>query len=702
VAREGPRDLPLAKKFLFAALAISLFFLLAELGLAALGVQPALYARDPYVGFESHVPLFEPQTLPDGRRVRSTAPNKQRFFNYQEIPVDKGDDAFRIFCVGGSTTYGRPYDDRTSFCGWLRELLPVADPSHSWEVINAGGISYASYRVTVVMEELARYEPDLFVVYSGHNEFLERRTYAEIIDLPPLVRRLGALVRRTRIATVLERVVEALDRPAGDPPTDSLLDTEVTTRLDDVIGPSAFTRDDPAKQLVLEHYRFNVHRMVDIARSAGADTILVTPASNLRHSTPFKSEHRSGLGASQRQQFDDLVAAAARAREEGRWADADDALGRAAAIDDRHAQLHYDRGQILDALGRHLEAKEAYERARDEDVCPLRALSPMAPIVAEIASQEGLPLVDFERLIADRAEDGVPGQDLFFDHVHPTIDANRWLALALIDAMVDRGIVNPAASWGDEAIDRVRADVERQLDPRAHGIALMNLAKVLAWAGKHDDAYRLAKQAVELAPLDPEVRYQAGLTADLVGQVEESIDQYRRAIEIEPRAAQAHGNLGVALESTGQLLEAIDHYRRALELGDSEHEGLYRQNLADSLVVLGIAAFREQRFDEAVDHWSEANELAPDDPDTLEKLGTAQLASGHTAAAIEALAAAARLQPDDPILLNRLAVALSAAGRADEAGEVFQRALAIDPELAEAPDSLVSLLRRQETVDQPP
>ena len=36
----------------------------------------------------------------------------------------------------------------------------------------SGGVSYASYRVAALMEELVRYEPDLFVIYSGHNEFL--------------------------------------------------------------------------------------------------------------------------------------------------------------------------------------------------------------------------------------------------------------------------------------------------------------------------------------------------------------------------------------------------------------------------------------------------------------------------------------------------------------------------------------------------
>ena len=38
-----------------------------------------------------------------------------------------------------------------------------------------------------LMEELAEYQPDLFVVYSGNNEFLEKRTYGKLLDEPVLL-----------------------------------------------------------------------------------------------------------------------------------------------------------------------------------------------------------------------------------------------------------------------------------------------------------------------------------------------------------------------------------------------------------------------------------------------------------------------------------------------------------------------------------
>jgi hypothetical protein len=164
------------KKLLFAFVTVCGFFVLLEGLLGTIGVRPILYREDPFVGFASNVPLFVEEAAP-GATYMVTSPSKIRWFNKQRFLKKKPAGTYRIFTVGGSTTYGHPYEDPASFSGWLREFLPAADPSKQWEVINAGGISYASYRVSMVMEELARYEPDLFVIYSGQNEFLERRTY---------------------------------------------------------------------------------------------------------------------------------------------------------------------------------------------------------------------------------------------------------------------------------------------------------------------------------------------------------------------------------------------------------------------------------------------------------------------------------------------------------------------------------------------
>ena len=669
------------------------FFILLEGFLAILGVDTEPYADDPYVGFSSTSRLFVEESASDGVLELATAENKLTLFNPQRFPAQKG-EAIRVFCVGGSTTFGRPYDDATSFCGWLRELLPVADPSRNWEVVNAGGVSYASYRVALLMEELIDYEPDLFVVYSGHNEFLERRSYSSIIAMPRALRGVGGIAAKTRIWTVMSRIVRQFSgtptAPEGDP---DILDEEVTTLLDNAVGPSSYTRDDALTEKILQHFRYNLARLVDIAASVGAETVLITPASNLRDSRPFKSEHRDDLGDAERDDFDRLLDSARRAHEEGRIEDSLTEIGAAAAIDPRNAQLAFLQGRLLDEAGRWNEARTAFDRARDEDVCPLRAPGPVSEIVREVAADRGTMVVDFASLADDWAANSLPGKDLFLDHVHPTIEVHRRIAVAIIKEMAEHSLLNLSPGWNPQAVAEVARRVEDGIDPLVHALALMKLSKVLGWAGKLNESDRLADQAAELYPDDSRIQYNAGLTAHLLGRKNEAVVHYRRAVELQGDADEPHGNLGVLLEEAGHLDEAIHHFRLAIRYARSpETASRNKANLARALMSAGFRDYRQGRRSEALSKLTEAAEIAPDNPEVLGRLGIAQLSAGQTGEAVATFESALAVRGDDAALTNRLALALALDGQVERAAAVYTRALAFDPGVKDLPDNLFRVL----------
>ncbi len=577
---QAPRRAKLSrrKKLIFSLVTVSLVLVLLELGLAVVGVKPALYEKDPYVGFSTYVPLFVQQKLPDGTTRYVTAENKIRLFNRQAFPQKKSSGSYRIFSVGGSTTNGRPYDDGTSFSGWLREYLEVTSTERQWEVINAGGVSYASYRVALLMEELIQYEPDLFIIYTGHNEFLEERTYGKIKETPAAVQWISTLATRCRSATLISNAIRGVASWWSEPPpAKTVLPGEVVTLLDKSVGPSEYTRDDAQRDQVLKHFRYNLLRAIDIANSVGARVLLITPASSLRGASPFKSEHRNGLKENELRCWEQQYQLARERLRRGAPAEALSALDEAAEIDDRYADVHFLRGHALIQLGRHEEAKVALVRARDEDVCPLRALSPMSEIVARVAGDRNIPLIDFVAIQEEHSPHGIPGEAVFLDHVHPTIEAHRMLALEVLSVMAREGIANP--SMDEALLRRVKNDVMGRIDTNTHAQALMNLSKVLGWAGKLHEAYRLAAKAAKLDPEDVAVQYQAGLTAQLTGRRRESIDYYRRAVQLEPTAALVHGNLGVALESRGDLEGAIRHYRLALRHGEQKDAARNQRNL---------------------------------------------------------------------------------------------------------------------------
>ena len=572
----------------------TLFFVLLELALLVIGFDPVLVREDPYVGFVSSIPLYEERTEPGGPPLMARARNKLSVFNHQQFPRRKPDGTYRIVTLGGSTTYGRPYDDVVSFSNYLRQLLPVADPEHDWEVINAGGISYASYRVAVVMEELARYEPDLFVVYCGHNEFLEERTYRGLRQTPTIALQLAGLLTRTR---TFAAVSHAMGRSGGadrhrqraEQEHRDLLPGEVDAVLDRSVGPSSYRRDDALRENILEHYRLSLHRMVDIARRAGADILFVTPASNLKDSAPFKSQHLDGVEVAEQNRWKRACARGMKSHHEGDRAAALTALNEALAIDGRFAHLHYLRAKVLLDLKRYPQAKAAFELARDEDVCPLRALTPVLRIVAEVAAERDVPLVDFVALLEEqcRAQHGhdILGREYFLDHVHPTIETNRRLAQWIIEALAETGRVQLGDGWNPRRIAEVAEHIEGQLEGTARAQALLNLSKVLSWAGKVEEARRLAADALKKDPTNPECLHHMGRFYEHDKNWPLAFDYYRRALRAVPLNHDVHLQIGQIYAKTGDMEAAAGHFLLATRLSPDMFEAYCL--LGQSLIARG-------------------------------------------------------------------------------------------------------------------
>ena len=176
--------------FRLAAILIGLSpFLLLEVVFRVADIGRQRELGDPYIGFSAIHPLFELNAAGDCYEV---AASRQEFFRPDRFLASKPQDEFRVFCLGGSTVQGRPFAIETSFTTWLELSLQAAAPNTKWRVVNCGGVSYASYRLAPIMEEILAYEPDLIILYTGHNEFLEG-PHVQRCAGRSVVRRLGAL-----------------------------------------------------------------------------------------------------------------------------------------------------------------------------------------------------------------------------------------------------------------------------------------------------------------------------------------------------------------------------------------------------------------------------------------------------------------------------------------------------------------------------
>ncbi|QDV45767.1 Tetratricopeptide repeat protein [Stieleria neptunia] len=569
--RNAPR-ISLAKRLLFSLVLCFALFGIAELLLACFWDPPP--PTDPFVGFSPSVPLLveDERSDPNGDATEPGLrinPAKLVWFNDQSFPASKPAGTYRIVCLGGSTTFGRPFDDSTSFCGWLRTLLPLVGPQRQWEVINAGGVSYASYRVAGVMQEFAGHDVDLFILYTGQNEFLEWRTYGDLIESSetpgvPAARALSTLATKTRVGQSIELLVDRL-RSTGHQDSKQILSGEVDEILNHTIGPASYQRNPSWHRGVEEHFRINLRRMQQIAQGAGAALAVVVPASNLRDCSPFKADFGDGIDGPTRQRLTQDLETARELLADGAAAQALEVLELILEQDQVHADVHFLRGRALLEVGLANDAANSFQRAIDEDICPLRATTPIKQILREFLSESSVIPVDFEAHLAARSqrEQGHVcfGAESFLDHVHPTVDVHREIALAIVRSLADRAIV--PATPTDRQIVAAAEEVRSNIDRRAQAVAFRNLAKLTHWAGKFEEARRNADDALRLLPLDLESRY---ILADCLvheGQIDAAIEQYTELFEIGDfdRACRPFGELlamqGHTDAAKGYLMQAV-------------------------------------------------------------------------------------------------------------------------------------------------
>ncbi|MHC4584905.1 MAG: GDSL-type esterase/lipase family protein [Planctomycetota bacterium] len=413
---------------------------LGELVIRLLVRPPAVSPDDPYVSFSGIRALF----IPDSTGTRFvTAKERLACFCPQSFTALKGPDTFRIFCLGGSTVQGRPYSVETSFTTWLKLSLDAARPQTNFEVVNCGGISYASYRLVPIMSEALGYEPDLFIIYTGHNEFLEDRTYRRLKNIPSTligVHRTMLNLRSYSLANEFISKRRARRTETGSS-SKTVLPAEVSAKLDFDDGLESYHRDEIWHEGTIKHFGRNLQTMVRMSQSAGIPIILVNPVSNLKDSPPFKSEFSTGLSNSEIKRITELWEQAGKLN----WEDAYGKiklLEQAAEIDRRHAGLLYLIGKCYEHIGRLAEAKKWFVNAKEEDVCPLRILEPMHEAILSVAENNNVPLVDVKRLIEGHSREGVPGDEWLLDHVHPNIQGHQLIAESLHETMEDMKLVS--------------------------------------------------------------------------------------------------------------------------------------------------------------------------------------------------------------------------------------------------------------------
>lgn len=378
------------------------------------------FIADPYASLVSHTPLF----ISDGEKLY-TAPERTRYFHLQTFNRIKDINTKRIFFLGGSVTYGYLLEEpfKESFPFLFGKMIKDRLGKNA-EVINCGGICYASYRLVGIFKEIIEYSPDMIVIFSGNNEFLEPRLYAGILKSDSIIKKTIYKLRIVQLCVDIKTWLNLhiLRR-----------NTEDTVLGSEFIEEKFIIRDDYEYSMVINHFYSSISTMAELAYKMKIPLILATIPSNL-HAEPFVTIYSS----IDRKTFMDYILRIKEFINTQRYYDAimliDDVLNR----EPKAALLYYLKGTVLEKTGKYDEAKENYKKARDLDSFPHRAVSGINNSIREIANK--YPRVycfDAELYFELNSLCGIPGKDLFIDHCHPNRKGHELIAEGLLKIVMD-------------------------------------------------------------------------------------------------------------------------------------------------------------------------------------------------------------------------------------------------------------------------
>ncbi len=328
----------------------------------------------------------------------------------------KPTNTFRVFIMGGSAAKGYPHPRNLASSAFLQAMLQDAWPERRVEVINLGTVAVASYPVLCNMTEALKFNPDLIIIETGHNEFYGAYGVASSSRAGSRPWMLGAtrFVHSLAVVQGLERLL----RPKHP-------DTQ-RTLMEIMSGQNYIAPDDWRRAAAANNLHQNVATMIERCQARGVPMLVCT--------LPSSESNLAPIGPA----LPDLAA-------------------------DEQARAHFLQGRTLATGGKSTAALAEFVKARDLDTMPWRATSAEQEAILRAAREHGARVCDLVTAFRQASPGGTIGWELMDDHVHPTVRGQALMAETFVNSMTNvsaeaRGRIAPwevyARKLGDNPYDR--------------------------------------------------------------------------------------------------------------------------------------------------------------------------------------------------------------------------------------------------------
>lgn len=364
-----------------------LFILILELGLS--------FSNYGY-GFETFI-----ETNENSEYLRLNPELTFKYFSEFKLPMNfipdafnksKGTKTFRVFVLGGSSTAGWPFSGNEAFPRRIRRHLEIIYPEKDFEVINFGVSAVNSYFINDIVDDALLYNPDLVIIYAGHNEYYGALGVgaSKSFGTSKFIVETVLWLREFKTYQLLESIVSGMLRLfASDG------GVKDATTMEIMIGESEIPLNSDLYIAGIEQFNNNMSDMLEKISAKGIPVIFGKLTSNLEQK-PFISGNNSESATS----------------------------------------IYNEAIEIMNS-GNATLAKTKFIKARELDLLRFRAPNEMNKVIDKLSQKFHCTTIDFDSLFSANSENHIPGYNIFVDHLHPTFKGHN-----LIGDEITKTIIN--------------------------------------------------------------------------------------------------------------------------------------------------------------------------------------------------------------------------------------------------------------------
>ena len=317
--------------------------------------------------------------------------------NGDYFDIQKKENTFRVFVLGGSSAEGFPFDPMGSFARYIRRRLELVYPNTPVEVINIGMTAVNSYTVLDLLPGVLNQKPDLILIYAGHNEYYgalgvgSEQSFGSSRLLIKLILYLNNFKITQLVRNSIHWIVSLFSSPSN---------ASSGTLMSRMAKDKYILLNSKEFNAGLEQFKDNLTDILNLIKDKGVPVLLGRLVSNLKDQRPFISVSTPNY----------------------RTADQ--------VYDDAESELKNNHFTKADSL---------FKLAKDLDALRFRAPERMNKIIDDLGKEFQDAVVPVDSIFASASPDGIVGDNLLVDHLHPNVKGYQLIGKAYYGCMEKEG-----------------------------------------------------------------------------------------------------------------------------------------------------------------------------------------------------------------------------------------------------------------------